>query len=161
MVSMPTGTTIRSTTSGSLKLSGIPIEARKAHTFGDLTEWSLLSLRQLCDSGISATLYKHSVSATLGNDVVLSGHRNDSTNRVDSRLLKASECVQCLPCCNASQIGSVLPRALLQSDISFLEEVISTRCKSSWHLHPRCRKTSTHLSGHSSRLSRRHPMETS
>ena len=80
MVSMPTGTTIRSTTSWSLKLSGIPIEARKAHTFGDLTEWSLLSLGQLCDSGMIAILDKHSVSVTLGNDVVLSGHRNDSTN---------------------------------------------------------------------------------
>ena len=89
----------------------------------------------VCDSGISATSDKHSVSATLGNDVVLSVHRNDSTNRVDDRLLKASECVQCLPCWNASQIGSVLPRVLLRSDIIFLQEVISTRCKSSWHLH--------------------------
>ena len=77
---MPNGTTIRSTTSGSLKLSGIPIEARKAYTFGDLTEWSLLSLGQLCDSGMIVILDKHSVSVTLGNDVVLSGHRNDSTN---------------------------------------------------------------------------------
>ena len=51
IVSMPNGTTIRSTTSGSLKLSGIPPEARKAYTFGELTEWSLLSLGQLCDAG--------------------------------------------------------------------------------------------------------------
>ena len=80
MVSMPNGTTIRSTTSGSLKLSGIPPEARKAYTFGELTEWSLLSLGQLCDAGMTAILDKHSVSVTLGDDVVLSGHRNDSTN---------------------------------------------------------------------------------
>ncbi len=77
---MPNGTTIRSTTSGSLKLSGIPHEARKAYTFGEPTEWSLLFLGQLCDAGITAILDKHSVSVTLGDDIVPYGHRNDSTN---------------------------------------------------------------------------------
>ncbi len=79
---MPNGTTIRSTHRGSLKLDSIPPEARKAFTFRDLNQWSLLSLGQLCDAGMKAILDKHSVSITLGDDIVLSGYRNESTNGV-------------------------------------------------------------------------------
>jgi hypothetical protein len=76
---MPNGATIRSAQSGYLKLAGIPQEARKAYTFVELDQWSLLSLGMICDAGMKAYLDRHTALITYNGDTVLRGRRDETT----------------------------------------------------------------------------------
>ena len=76
---MPDGDTIRSAQRGYLKLAGIPREARKAYTFVELDQWSLLSLGMICDAGMEAKFTKSTALITHNGDTVLRGRRDETT----------------------------------------------------------------------------------
>ncbi len=69
-----------SSLSGDLKLNTLPMEARTAHVFNEITSWSLLSLGVLCDAGCTATLISDKLTVNLFDKVVLRGHRDHTTS---------------------------------------------------------------------------------
>ena len=79
-VSMPNDMTMTSSLSGDLILNTIPMEARKAHVFNEITSWSLLSLGVLCDAGCEATLTKNKLIVKMFDEVVLNGYRDHTTS---------------------------------------------------------------------------------
>ena len=79
LVKLPNGKIISSTHTGLLNLPHIPLAARRAHIFPQLTG-SLLSIGQFCDSGFKATFEASSVIISdMNNTPVLIGYRDNKT----------------------------------------------------------------------------------
>jgi hypothetical protein len=78
-VKLPNGRVITSTHSGLLNITTLPIAARTAHIFPQLTG-SLLSIGQFCDSGYSAVFNSATVTINdAGGMAVLTGYRDENT----------------------------------------------------------------------------------
>lgn len=78
-VTLPNGHIIHSTHVGELDLPDLPVAARIAHIFPDLSSGTLISIGQLCDAGCTATFSATNVIITLHDKVILSGPRLLST----------------------------------------------------------------------------------
>ena len=76
----PTEETMTSSYRGKLKLKTLPLGAREAYVFKDLTIKPLLSTGVLCDAGCKAIYEKNKLSVFFKDRVVLTGYRNESTN---------------------------------------------------------------------------------
>ena len=72
--------TMTSSLSGDLTLSSIPMEARKAHVFNEISSWSILSLGVLCDAGCTATFSHDKLTVNMFDEVVLNGYRDHTTS---------------------------------------------------------------------------------
>ena len=79
-VSLPNETTMTSSLTGALNIDTIPMEARKAHVFNELTSWSLLSLGVLCDAGCTANFSSDKLTVKIFDKVVLNGYRDHTTH---------------------------------------------------------------------------------
>jgi hypothetical protein len=79
-VSLPDGTHIKSTHTGTLPVPGLPVSACRAHIFPSLKSHSLLSIGQLCDRGCKALFTHNGVTITRDDLVLLTGTRSDATN---------------------------------------------------------------------------------
>ena len=78
-VSLPNGQVIKSTHTATLNLPSLPLAARAAHVFPELTG-SLLSIGMLTDAGLTAIYTADSVTIQDSAGVkVLSGNRSPST----------------------------------------------------------------------------------
>jgi hypothetical protein len=77
-VSMPDGPTIKSTHEGDLPFHNLPIEARKAHLFPELTNHSLISVGLLCDHGCAATITKDRMDIRHNGAIILTGKRHSN-----------------------------------------------------------------------------------
>jgi hypothetical protein len=70
-VNMHNGTTIQSSHTCNLLLTGLPHQARQAHILPGLVHKSLISVRQLCDNKCSVTLTQDQVTVSRnGKDVM-------------------------------------------------------------------------------------------
>jgi hypothetical protein len=54
----------------------LPLAARQAHIFPDLSNSALLSIGQFCDNGCTARFTKHEVTIEQNNTIVLKGTRD-------------------------------------------------------------------------------------
>jgi hypothetical protein len=113
-VSMPNDMTMTSSLSGDLILNTIPMEARKAHVFNEISSWSLLSLGVLCDAGCEATLSKDKLIVKMFDEVVLNGYRDHTTSGMcmvdlteNNPMLNAARPIE--PINNIMMKGSVPP----------------------------------------------------
>ena len=68
-----------STHEGELDIPALPLSARLAHVVPALTDQSLISIGQLCDSGCDVTFNATSVNVTLEGNPIFSGTRNATT----------------------------------------------------------------------------------
>jgi hypothetical protein len=75
-VRLPNGTTIYSTHIALLDMPQLPLTARQAHIFPDLSNSALLSIGQFCDNRYEARFTKHSVTIDQNNTIVLKGTRD-------------------------------------------------------------------------------------
>jgi hypothetical protein len=62
-----------------LQLPHVPSVATEAHIFPSITDHSLVSIGQLCDSGCLATFDAATVTVTHEDRIVLQGQRDDTT----------------------------------------------------------------------------------
>ena len=74
-VQLPDGSRMISTQTSIIPITGLPIAARQAHLLQYLKTGSLLSIRQLCDSGCVATFNKDKVNIRHNNQLVANGPR--------------------------------------------------------------------------------------
>jgi hypothetical protein len=72
-VCLPTDDTIASTHTATLNMPSLPRVARQAHILPGLAQHSLLSVRQICDSGFSVTFTVTEVTVTNGESKKLTG----------------------------------------------------------------------------------------
>jgi hypothetical protein len=79
-VSLPDGSLIRSTHTGTLPVPGLPLSACCAHVFPSLQSHSLLSIGQLCDHGCKVVFTHNDVTITRDDLVLLTGTRSSATN---------------------------------------------------------------------------------
>eukprot|EP01034_Spumella_vulgaris_P038071 gene38071-46978_t len=77
-VTLPDGAVISSTHTATLNLPSLPLAARRAHIFPALV-CSLLSIGELCDSGLIAIYTSTTVTIFNGPQVVLTGTRSPET----------------------------------------------------------------------------------
>jgi hypothetical protein len=75
-VRLPNGTTIVSTHTALLDMPHLPLAARQAHIFPDLSNSALLSIGQFCDNGYEARFTKHNVTIQQNDRIVLQGTRD-------------------------------------------------------------------------------------
>ena len=80
-VSLANGTSILSTSVGTLPLPGLPAAATDAFIFNDI-DYPLLSIGQLCDANCVATFRKHDMDVSHSDQIILTGRRDTSTNRL-------------------------------------------------------------------------------
>ena len=95
-VTVPNGQTMLSTHTTLLDIPKLPKAARQAHLFPDMPNTSLLSVGLLCDAGCIATFTQNSVTITLDDSPILTGHRCPNT-----RLWKVPLNPPPKPLCNA------------------------------------------------------------
>lgn len=76
-VTLPDGSVIHSSHEADLNVPALPIEARRAHIFPNLTS-TLISIGTLCDSGCSATFTATKVTIACNNIEVMTGERDRS-----------------------------------------------------------------------------------
>ena len=69
-----------STHEGELDIPALPLSARLAHVVPALTDQSLISIGQLCDSGCNVTFNATSVKLSLEGNPIFAGIRNATTN---------------------------------------------------------------------------------
>ena len=81
-VTLPDNSVITSTHTAELQLPSLPPEACRAHLFPSLGNTSLLSIGQLCDAGCTATFTASKVTVAHKNQIILSGSRKNSTQRL-------------------------------------------------------------------------------
>ena len=79
-ITIPDGNTMRSSHTRSLNIPDLPPEATHAHIVPELDAHSLISLGQLCDAGCTATIDKNTLDVSYNDKIVMTGHRNDTTN---------------------------------------------------------------------------------
>jgi hypothetical protein len=72
-VTMPDGPTIKSTHEGNLPFHHLPLEARKAHLFPELTHHSLISVGLLCNNGCTATITRNRMNIRHNGAIILTG----------------------------------------------------------------------------------------
>jgi hypothetical protein len=70
------GTTICSTHTALLGMPQLPLTARQAHIFPDLSNSALVSIGHFYDNGYEARFTKHSFTIEQNNDIVLKGTRH-------------------------------------------------------------------------------------
>jgi hypothetical protein len=75
-VTLPNGQRITSTHTAILKWSHLPHQARQCHIFPQLQDKMLLSIGQLCDSGMTATFTHNKLYIYKEKMLVLEGNRN-------------------------------------------------------------------------------------
>jgi hypothetical protein len=73
---MPNGTTIQSSHTCNLLLTGLPPQARQAHILPGLVHNSLISVGQLCDNGCSVTFTHDQVTVTKNKECVMRRSRD-------------------------------------------------------------------------------------
>jgi hypothetical protein len=73
-VTLPDGSTIVSSHVTELNIPDLPLEARIAHIFPNLSSGSLISIGQLCDHCCTATFTSNMVTISLANKVILCGN---------------------------------------------------------------------------------------
>ena len=74
-VQLPDSNTITSTHTGLLQMPSLPLAARRAHLFPDLTSGSLLSIGQLCDAGCTALFNRTTVTIRSASTILATGKR--------------------------------------------------------------------------------------
>jgi hypothetical protein len=79
-VRLPNGDTITSTHTATLNMPSLPQAARLAHILPGLAQHSLLSVRQMCDSGCSVTFTASNATVTNGHSTILTGERDKESN---------------------------------------------------------------------------------
>jgi hypothetical protein len=78
-VHLPNGATIALTHTATLDLPSLPNAARQAHILPELAQHSLLSVRQICDTGCAVTFTANKVTVAHGATTLLTGqHGKDS-----------------------------------------------------------------------------------
>jgi hypothetical protein len=84
-VNIPNSTTIQSSHTCSLLLTGLPPQERKAHILTVLVHNSLISMGQLCDNGCTITIAHDQVTVTKNKECVMRGSRDPKSRlwRVD------------------------------------------------------------------------------
>jgi hypothetical protein len=78
-VRLPNICIITSTHTALLDLPTLPLAARQAHLFPDLSNSALLSISQICDHGFEARFNSKTVRIMRNNTVILQGSRDSST----------------------------------------------------------------------------------
>jgi hypothetical protein len=73
---MPNGTTIQSSHTCNLLLTGLPPQARQAHILPGLVHNSLISVGQLCDNRCTVTFTHDQVTVTKNKECVMRGSRD-------------------------------------------------------------------------------------
>jgi hypothetical protein len=96
-VNMPNGTTIQSSHTCNLLLTGLPSQARQAHILPGLMHNSLISVGQLCNNGCSVTFTHDQVTVTKDKECVMRGSRDPKSRlwRVDLKQKFEKDEVQC------------------------------------------------------------------
>jgi hypothetical protein len=79
-VSLTDGAHIKSTHTGTLPITGLPLSACRAHMFPSLQSHSLLSIGQLYDHSFKAVFTNDCVTVTRNNILLLIGTISTSTN---------------------------------------------------------------------------------
>jgi hypothetical protein len=94
---MPNGTTNQSSHTCNLLLTGLPPQARQAHTLLGLVHNSLISVGQLCDNGCSVTFTHDQVTVSKDKKCVMHGSRDPKSRlwRVDLKQKFEKQEVQC------------------------------------------------------------------
>lgn len=77
-VRLPNGKTITSTHTGELPLPNLPMAARKAHLFPELSQHSLISVAQLADAGCSTIFDSSCVQVHHNGNIILTGSRTSN-----------------------------------------------------------------------------------
>jgi hypothetical protein len=72
-VRLPNGDTITSTHTATLNMPSLPHTARQAYILPGLTQYSLVSVGQMCDSGCSVTFTAADVTVKNGKSTILTG----------------------------------------------------------------------------------------
>jgi hypothetical protein len=72
----PMGDTITSMHTATLNMPSLPQASRPAHILPGLAQHSLLSVKQICDSGCSVTFTASYVTVTNGGSTILTGKRD-------------------------------------------------------------------------------------
>jgi hypothetical protein len=78
-ITIPDGSTMRSTHEGFLDIPELPREATRVHVVPELNTHSLLSLGQLCNAGCEAVVTSNKIEVTYKKKHVLTGHRSPTT----------------------------------------------------------------------------------
>jgi hypothetical protein len=96
-VNMPNGTTIQSSHTCYLLLTGLPPQARQAHILPVRVHNSLISVGQSCDNGCSVTLTHNQVTVSKDNKCIMHGSRDPKLRvwRVDLKQKSEKQEVQC------------------------------------------------------------------
>jgi hypothetical protein len=94
---MPNGTTIQSSHTCNLLLTGFPLKARQAHIIPGLVHNSLISVGQLCDNGCSVTFAHDQVTVTKNKECVMRGSQDPKSRlwRVDLKQKFEKHEIQC------------------------------------------------------------------
>jgi hypothetical protein len=75
---MPDGPTITSTHEGTLPFHKLPLAARKAHLFPNLTHHSLISVGLLCDNGCTATITEDRMDISHNGEIIITRQRHSN-----------------------------------------------------------------------------------
>jgi hypothetical protein len=75
-VRLPNGDTVKSTHTATLNMPSLPHVSIQAHILPGLSQHSLLSVGQMCDSGCSVTFTALKVTVTNGESTILTGLRD-------------------------------------------------------------------------------------
>jgi hypothetical protein len=96
-VNMPNGTTIQSSHTCNLLLTGLPPQARQAHIITGLVHNSLILVGQLCDNGCSVNFTQDQVTVSKNGKCVMYGSRDPKSRlwRVDLKQIFGTNQVQC------------------------------------------------------------------
>ena len=78
-IRIPDGSYMLSTQHGELNIPQLPLAARRAHIVPALTDHSLISIGQLCDSGCQVNFDATSVCVTHEGNPIFNGTRNSDT----------------------------------------------------------------------------------
>jgi hypothetical protein len=94
---MPNGTTIQSSHTCNLLLTGLPPQARQAHILPGLVHNSLISVGQLCDNGCTVTFTHNQVTVTQNKECAMRGSRDPKSRlwRVDLKQKFEKHEIQC------------------------------------------------------------------
>ena len=99
------GSIMYSTHEAELDIPNLPLAARHVHIVPELSNFSLISIGQLCDSDCSVIFDRNMVTVSHNNQVVLSGDRARSTGLWHMNLFSPTK-VKVNPVSTASTIAS-------------------------------------------------------
>ena len=98
------GSIMYSTHEAELDIPNLPLAARHVHIVPELSNFSLISIGQLCDSDCSVIFDRNMVTVSHNNQVVLSGDRARSTGLWHMNLFSRTK-VKVNPVSTASTVG--------------------------------------------------------